>query len=428
MEKNINLTYAQKQLFILHNFPIMVLLKKMGVLPLDFNSHYRFPCPVHKGDNPTSCHINDKGLLHCWTRCKQDYNVISVYRFIRRVSLSFAIHKLYNFMLTREFEELIRKEKENNFTKKYSYSNLKKKEVINKKNNIYDDKLIYSFFEYIQDFYVNYRLSNYVNFSPMFARRGLKESTIRIFNLGASPFLSFSTLLVNELNKKNKKYLDLAFDLGLIKCYFANYHDTFKNSILIPVCDIDGNVVNFYQNNVLSGVSKYQSLPNVRRARLFEWPYGFNIAFQSILKTGVMIIHEGFYDTMQAYNHGLFNVASVIIVRQLFSQNLINLLKRHNIKVVIGYDNDPTGREFAPLLYKQLKKEGIKSEVRTIIKKYSNVKDPDELLLKYGPDAYKECYLSDIKKPIQKQNKIETVNEKKEKEENIFNYEDVFYK
>ncbi|MDV3148700.1 MAG: CHC2 zinc finger domain-containing protein, partial [Pigeon pea little leaf phytoplasma] len=90
-------------------FPMLVLLKKLNLLPPHFPKHYRFPCPIHQGKNPTCCHINEKNCLHCW-KCGKDYDIIDVYMAIRGIkNFSQALVRINNFMKTQEFTTLVQK-------------------------------------------------------------------------------------------------------------------------------------------------------------------------------------------------------------------------------------------------------------------------------------------------------------------------------
>ncbi len=93
------------------NFPMIVLLKKLKILPSNFNIKYRFPCPIHQGQNPTCCHLTLDNKIHCWKCCK-DYDIIDVYMERRQIkSFSEAIQRMGHFMKSNEFQNLIQQKK-----------------------------------------------------------------------------------------------------------------------------------------------------------------------------------------------------------------------------------------------------------------------------------------------------------------------------
>ncbi|WP_017192044.1 CHC2 zinc finger domain-containing protein, partial [Poinsettia branch-inducing phytoplasma] len=119
------------------NFPMIVLLKKLKILPSNFNIKYRFPCPVHQGQNPTCCHINDHNQIHCW-KCGCDYDIIDVYREIRQIkSFSEAIQRIDHFMKSNEFKRLIHQEKTTNNNSpnpfKQQHNAIKSKHLVDEK-------------------------------------------------------------------------------------------------------------------------------------------------------------------------------------------------------------------------------------------------------------------------------------------------------
>lgn len=106
------MNYQEQIKHIQSNFPMSVLLKKLNIIPPNFNLKYRFPCPIHQGQNPTCCHLTLDNKIHCWKCCK-DFDIIDVYREIRGIqSFSQAIERILNFMQNQAFKTLTQQEKE----------------------------------------------------------------------------------------------------------------------------------------------------------------------------------------------------------------------------------------------------------------------------------------------------------------------------
>lgn len=78
------MNYQDKIKHIQTHFPMSVLLKKLNIIPSNFNPKYRFPCPVHQGNNPTCCRFTSTNKIHCW-KCVRDYDIIDVYMNIRQI-------------------------------------------------------------------------------------------------------------------------------------------------------------------------------------------------------------------------------------------------------------------------------------------------------------------------------------------------------
>ncbi|WP_268849962.1 CHC2 zinc finger domain-containing protein [Candidatus Phytoplasma rubi] len=165
------MNYQNKIKHIQTHFPMSVLLKKLKILPLNFNNHHRFPCPIHQGKNPTCCHFTSTNKIHCW-KCGKDYDIIDVYMAIRQIqSFHEAIQRIEGFMNSFEFKTLRRQEKEitkittNPFQQSYQPIKSKKpideKEINIKKKQLF--KEISPLFNQIRDYYHYLLTSNQNN-------------------------------------------------------------------------------------------------------------------------------------------------------------------------------------------------------------------------------------------------------------------------
>ncbi|MDV3167242.1 MAG: toprim domain-containing protein, partial [Vigna little leaf phytoplasma] len=354
-------------------FPMMVLLKKLKVLPFDFNRKYRFSCPIHQGHNPTCCHINENNHLHCW-KCGKDYDIIDVYMTIRGLkNFSVALKRIYRFMQTKEFKNLIQQEQtimtttSNSFFPSYqirkSYHSLDEQEINLKKKQLL--KTIPPLFNQIRDYY-HYLLINNDNagITYLTQKRKLKLSTIKEFRLGYAPTTDkpLSFRFFNYAQKQNFNLINLV-KYGFLKEKMNKegkkyYHDTFHGSIVIPIENGSAKTFHFYQNHFQDTsyfLPKYQALPNFSQTPTFHFSYRFFEALPFIKPTKTMIIHEGFFDVISCWQHGIKNVVGLICVAQLLSQSQLAILKKEQIKVIIALDNDETGCKRSEVLGAQLK-------------------------------------------------------------------------
>ncbi|MDV3189031.1 MAG: toprim domain-containing protein [Pigeon pea little leaf phytoplasma] len=392
-------------------FPMLVLLKKLNLLPPHFPKHYRFPCPIHQGKNPTCCHINEKNCLHCW-KCGKDYDIIDVYMAIRGIkNFSQALVRINNFMKTQEFATLVQKEKEGTKTAstffpsyqiRKSHHPLDEQEINLKKKQLL--KTISPLFNQIRDYY-HYLLINNNNdgLAYLTNQRKLTLTTIQEFNLGYAPPTTqpLSFRFVNYAKKKNfdiNKLVEYGFLKARIKKEGQKYyHDTFQGSIIIPIENRDQQTFHFYQNHfrpVAYFQPKYQALTNFSQTPTFHFSYRFGQALPWIKQTKTMIIHEGFFDVISAWQNGFKNVVGLICVAQLLSQSQLAILQKEQIKVIIALDNDETGRQRSQKLGEQLQEANIRYEIRNILVPYAQTcKDADDLLRQYGKAAYQKCFL-----------------------------------
>ncbi|XKW59313.1 toprim domain-containing protein [Candidatus Phytoplasma australasiaticum] len=395
-------------------FPMLVLLKKLNILPPHFPKNYRFPCPIHQGQNPTCCHINAKNCLHCW-KCGRDYDIIDVYQKIRGISsFTDSLKRMARFMETQEFATLVQKEKEGSKTAstffpsykiRKSHHPLDEQEINLKKKQLL--KTIPPLFNQIRNYY-HYLLINNNNdgLAYLTHQRKLALATIKEFNLGyAHPTAKPLSFRFVNYAKKQKFDINKLVEYGFLKTRIKKegrkyYHDNFQGSIIIPIENGYGKTFHFYQNHFQNNSyfrPKYQALPNFSQTPTFHFSYRFFQALPFIKQKKTMIIHEGFFDVISAWQIGVKNVVGLICVTQLLSQAQIAILQQEQIKVIIALDNDETGRQRSQKLGEQLQAQAIPFEIRPILAPYAqNCKDADDLIRKGGLTAYQQSFLEPL--------------------------------
>ncbi|MBS2126420.1 toprim domain-containing protein ['Fragaria x ananassa' phyllody phytoplasma] len=410
------MNYQEKIKNIQTNFPMSVLLKKLNIIPPNFNLKYRFPCPIHQGQNPTCCHLTLDNKIHCWKCCK-DFDIIDVYREIRGIkTFHNVLQKINNFMQTQEFKTLIQQQNliphspTNPFKYQHQPKNINpinEKEINAKKTQLF--KKISPLFNQIRDYYHYLLTSNRNNeailgWEYLTQKRKLTLATIKAFKLGYAPLSDkpFSFRLVNYCQKKNIDTTKLVeYGFSKEKTNQQNkkyYYDTFHGSIIIPIENGYNKTFHFYQNHFRDTPyfqPKYQSINNFSQTPTFYFTYRFFEALPYIKQTKTIIIHEGFFDVISCYQYGIKNVVGLICVTQLLSPAQIAILKKEKIKVIIALDNDETGQKRSQSLGLQLKEANIIYEIRCILPPYDKTcKDVDDLLRQFGKEAYQKCFLA----------------------------------
>lgn len=210
--------------------------------------------------------------------------------------------------------------------------------------------------------------------------RGLKDETITKYGLGYS--LDSWDFMYRTL--KSKGYSDDEIvKSGLCVNKNGKIFDFFRNRVMFPVMDVRGNVIAFGGRDLGDGMPKYL---NTGDTPVFKKRYNlFNLNIAKNIKTDFLILAEGYMDVIALYQGGFGN--AVASLGTSFAPEHSRLLKRYTQKVVISYDSDAAGRNAAVKAAAILKKDGIKVKVLKI----SGAKDPDELIKKFGPEAYQEA-------------------------------------
>lgn len=237
-------------------------------------------------------------------------------------------------------------------------------------------------------------------------QRSIGEDIIQLFSLGWAPN-EYSKLYDTLKDKFSDEVLEKA---GLIiKSSKGNWIDRFKNRIIIPIQNEDGEYVAFGARAVDEGQNpKYlnsaDSLIYNKRKILF----GLYTAKESIKEEDSVIIMEGYFDVISTQAHGIKNC--VASCGTAFTQEHVRLLSRYtkSRRIFLSFDTDTAGvnattkggetiREvFASLgNIKQFDESHVSSgeenyacEIRVVSPPEG--KDPDEYIRAYGADALRQ--------------------------------------
>lgn len=218
--------------------------------------------------------------------------------------------------------------------------------------------------------------------------RGLSDEVIKDFGIGLS--LSESDSLYKLLEKKNIAKSDMQA-LGLIAESDRGIYDLFRNRIMFPLFSPTGKV-NGYSARIYHGedASKYI---NTRETVIFkkrENLYNYHLASQAARKEKFIVICEGQMDAIRIYSVGIKNV--VATMGTALAKEQIDLLKKLGVKVIITMDSDNAGELATISIGEALMKEKIDIGIVRLAGK----KDPDEYILTYGVEAFKD----NLKNPI----------------------------
>ena len=212
-------------------------------------------------------------------------------------------------------------------------------------------------------------------------KRKLDEKTIDEFKIGLA-------LSDNNLNKllTSKGYQDKdIIDLSLASKTENGMIDLFRNRITFPINDERGNVVAF-SARIFNGedASKYI---NSRESVIFKKGnilFNYDKARNETSKTKSIIVCEGQMDAIRIYSSGIKNVCATM--GTALTKEHINLLKKLNSKIILMLDNDKAGEDNTLTNGEQLVNAGLD----VLVVRLSGEKDPDEYILKYGVDAFKD--------------------------------------
>ena len=210
-------------------------------------------------------------------------------------------------------------------------------------------------------------------------RRGLSRKTLTRFGLGFAP--DSWDALIRELTAQGYDKRDL-LDAGLaVSNKDGRIYDRFRNRVMFPIIDVRGNVIGFGGRVMDDSTPKYLNSPDTPVYNKSRNLFALNIAKTS--KEGRVILTEGYMDTIALHQAG-FDSAVASLGTSLTEEHA-QLLSRYFKEAVISYDGDGAGIAAAQRAIPLLEKAGLKVRVLRM----QGAKDPDELIKKNGPEAFR---------------------------------------
>lgn len=220
-------------------------------------------------------------------------------------------------------------------------------------------------------------------------KRGLSEETLKKFRLGYAPS---NNALKAYLSSKGISEQDMA-DLGLISVpEDKNRHpnDFFFDRVMIPILDKQKNVIAFGGRILGDGQPKYLNSPETPIFNKRRILYNMNNARESAYSSKRLIICEGYMDVIALDSYG-FGYAVAPLGTALTEEQIIEAWKVCNIPTLC-FDGDAAG---------------IRAAIRSVDRVLPNLKagysvnyvflkeakDPDELLHKFGAEAFEKYLL-----------------------------------
>ena len=213
--------------------------------------------------------------------------------------------------------------------------------------------------------------------------REIDRETIKKFEIGLSTTTQPLTPFL-----LNKYTLEDLIELGLTT---TNEKDIFKNRIMIPIHDLNGNNIGF--GGRIYHTKDSSKYINTKKTRIFDKSsilYNYHRAHQKLKKDEAIIIMEGYFDVIRASTVGVDNC--VAPMGTALTEKHIKILKKITNNIILCYDGDEAGLEATIRSLELLEKE---KNINVKIIRLEE-KDPDEFIIKRG----KEAFLNKINNPL----------------------------
>ncbi|WGH24795.1 MAG: DNA primase [Candidatus Shikimatogenerans bostrichidophilus] len=224
---------------------------------------------------------------------------------------------------------------------KYNIKNINFK----KNNNLYKKEnnflfIINKILININKLYVKFLFNNKKVYKYLI-KRNLNKKTIKKFNIGYSP----SNISIKSFFIKNKiKFNDYILNnIGIFTIINKKFYYLFKNRIMFPIKNINGNIIGFGGRNfdLSVKINKYINSRNNLFFNKSKILYGLYETNKYISINNSCYIVEGYMDLLSLYNANIKNVVATLGTN--ISQYHIDLIKKYTDNVILLYDGDNSG-------------------------------------------------------------------------------------
>ena len=343
-------------------------------------------CPFHKEKSPSFSVSPDKQIFHCFG-CGVGGNVIHFVSKIENLDFKETLELLAN-RANIELPTL-----DNNYQDN-------KKAIL--KSKVYEINEIAAKF-YHENLYkpTSKQAQEYIK------KRKLDNKTLKSFLIGYSGIFDE---LYKILKQKGFSEEEILASSLVNKADNGKFIDRFRKRLMIPIQDATGRFIAFGGRVLDDSKPKYINSPENIVYSKGRNLFGLNIAKKGDTKK--IIIVEGYMDAISLYQRGITNVVASLGTALTEQQG--RLLRKNSEQVIIGYDADGAGQTATLRGLEILQNMGCDVRVLQIY----GAKDPDEFIIKYGPERFNKCVdsaisLVEFKVKILKQNfNVDNINDK----------------
>lgn len=175
--------------------------------------------------------------------------------------------------------------------------------------------------------------------------RGVTPASINDFKIGYAP--DAWDFLIRGLIKSQQDR-EHAEQMGLVKPSQKranSYYDVFRNRVMFPIFDLNGNVVGFGGRTIGDDPRKYLNSSESTVFKKRNILYGLNRARDSIKELDRAIVVEGYLDVIGCHQAGITNVVAPL--GTAITTDQIKLLGHYCTEIIFLFDADSAGLKAA---------------------------------------------------------------------------------
>lgn len=170
--------------------------------------------------------------------------------------------------------------------------------------------------------------------------RGISKATAIEFSLGWAP--QGWRRLLDHLKTKGEQWVRGAETLGLVvKGRDGSLYDRFRERVIFPIVEEDGEVVGFGGRSIGQQEPKYLNSPESPLFSKRKCLYGLDIAKSFIRKMDSVVVVEGYMDAISLHQAGIRNCVATL--GTALTRDHLLRLRRFTSNVLLIFDGDSAG-------------------------------------------------------------------------------------
>lgn len=217
--------------------------------------------------------------------------------------------------------------------------------------------------------------------SAYLKKRGIDSGGQKQFSLGYAP-KSWNALL-SFLERKGHRG-EILKKSGLVTQGTKGRYDTFRDRIMFPIFDLQGEIIAFGGRSIDGSEPKYLNSPETPIFNKRRVIYGLNFARDSIRTEGYALFMEGYLDVITAHLGGFAN--AIAPLGTALTPEHARLVKRFTGKVMLAFDSDAAGVKAVKSAANIL----IESDLDVNVLPIPDNEDPDSFLRTRGREEFEK--------------------------------------
>ena len=314
-------------------------------------------CPFHKEKSPSFSVSPDKQIFHCFG-CGVGGNV---FHFVSKIE-------------NLSFRETIEMLAEKSGVELPTLEGQEDTKLLQLKSKVYEINKITAEF-----YHENLYKPTATPAQEYVKKRKLDNNTLKNFLIGYSGNYNE---LYTMLKQKGFTEEEILASSLVNKTQDGKFIDRFRGRLMFPIQDTRNRVIAFGGRVLDDSKPKYINSPENIVYSKGRHLFGLNVAKKGDLKR--IIIVEGYMDAISLHQRGISYAVASLGTAMTEAQG--RLLRKSSQQVIIGYDSDGAGQAATMRGLEIL--QGLGCDVRIL--QIEGAKDPDEFVIKYGPERFEK--------------------------------------